>query len=66
MGKKADLAVDLKVALAENLDATTLGDWLLRNAEDVVEALDWADDLVEIREVNLADIPLLVRELRNA
>ncbi|MFM6832512.1 MAG: hypothetical protein ACKOVA_19555 [Novosphingobium sp.] len=66
MGLKADLAVELKMAMAENTDATALGGWLLRNVEDVVEALDWADDLVEIEEVSLAEFPLLVQELRRA
>ena len=66
MGLKADLAVELKVALAEGTSPVAMGEWLQRNAETVMQALDWADDLVEIEEIRLSDLPLLVKDLKPA
>lgn len=62
MGIKADLAVELKLALAEGAGPNDLGGWIVRNAEQVAQALEAADDLVEIRHINLCDIPRLLNE----
>lgn len=64
---KADLAIELKLALANKAKPDALGDWLKRNAEEVLQALDWSDDLVEIEQIDLADLPkLLEREKAKA
>lgn len=64
MGMKADLAIELKLALATKAKCDVLADWLKRNAEEVLQALEWADDLVEIEQIDLADLPKLLERER--
>lgn len=65
MGVKSDLHNELKALVANDDADQVLGAWLRHNSQQVIEALDWSDDLVEVAQIDISDIPAIMAK-RNA
>lgn len=60
MGLKSDLHNALTVLAANGDPDHVLGAWLRQNMKQVLEALDWSDDLVPIAQIDISDLPAIM------
>lgn len=64
MGKKAHLARELETMLTTDAGSEALGRWLAKNVRQVRQALIWADDMVEVQEIDLNDMSTWPESIR--
>jgi hypothetical protein len=64
MGKKAHLARELETMLASDAGSEALGQWLTKNAKQIRQSLVWADDMVEVQEIDLNDMSTWPESIR--
>lgn len=61
MGIKAHLACELETMLASGGRDGQLADWMRQNSAVVIRSLAAMDDMVEIQEIDLKDMPAWAR-----